>query len=114
MKRLTLLGILLVAVLACTAAMSTPEPAHAILCCDNGGYNTSQKWASAATCSAAQTAYRALTKPEADAFCGGSTRVCAFTIPPCEDWSAMDPVNPWKIDGVATFGCREECGPILP
>jgi hypothetical protein len=112
MKRTTLLGILLVAVLACTAALSTPVPAHAILCCV-GGEQTAQYWAKAATCAAAQTAYRALARPEADAVCSPNT-VCIFTIPPCEDWSSMDPANPWKIDGVATFGCREACGPPTP
>ena len=114
MKRLTMLGILLVAVLACTAAFSTPEPAQALMCCDNGGYTTAQYWASASTCSGAQTAYRALARPEANDFCGGSTMVCAMSIPPCEDWTAEDPANPWKIDGVMTFGCREDCGPIYP
>jgi hypothetical protein len=113
MKRTTLLGILMVAVLACTAALSTPKPAHAIMCCVTGE-QTSSQWAMAPTCAAAQTAYRALTRPEADATCGGSTLVCAFTIPPCEDWSSMDPNNPWKIDGPANFGCKEPCGPLTP
>lgn len=114
MKRLTLLGVLLVAVLACTAAFSTPTPAHALLCCDNGGYGTAQYWAKGATCAAAQTAYRALALPEAQADCGGATKVCAFTIPPCEDWHLEDPANPFKIDGISTYGCKEDCGPITP
>jgi hypothetical protein len=113
MKRLTILGVLLMAVLVCAAAVSTPKPAQAIMCCDNGGYQTAQYWAKAPTCSEAQTAYRALARPEANDFCGGSTYVCAFTIPPCEDWSAYDSANPWKIDGVATFGCKDVC-PIYP
>jgi len=114
MKRTTLLGVLLVAVLACSAALTTVRPAHALMCCDNGGYTTAQYWAKAPTCAGAQTAYRALAKPEADAACGGATLVCGFSIPPCEDWTAMDPQNPWKIDGIATYGCKETCGPIYP
>lgn len=113
MKRTTLLGVLLVAVLACTAALSTPRPAHALLCCITGE-QTSQYWTKAPTCAQAQADYRALARPEADATCGGSTYVCAFTIPACEDWHLQDPINIWKIDGVANFGCREDCGPILP
>src|SRR5688500_8842957 len=114
MKRAALLGALLVAVLACTAAFSTPEPVQALLCCDNGGYTTAQYWTKGPTCSDAQTQFRTLARAEASAYCGGSTMVCALSIPPCEDWTAEDPANPWKIDGVATFGCREDCGPIYP
>jgi hypothetical protein len=113
MKRTTLLGILMVAVLACTAAISTPQPAHAILCCVTGEI-TSQQWTMAPTCAQAQTAYRALVRQETIDTCGSSTAVCALSIPPCEDWSAMDPNNPWKIDGQATFGCKEQCGPPTP
>lgn len=108
MKRTTLLGVLLVAVFACSMAFSTPQPAHAILCCI-GNYQTAQYWAKGPTCADAQAAYRALARPEADAFCGGSTYVCAFSIPVCEDWYHEDPANPWKLDNVATFGCKEQC-----
>ncbi len=115
MKRAALLTALLVAVLACAAALSKPAPLHAIMCCDNGGYTTQQYyWVKAATCAAAQTAFRALAKPEANDFCGGSTLVCAITIPPCQDWSSQDPANPWYVSGVMTFGCKETCGPPLP
>ena len=108
MKRTALLGILLVAVLACTMAFSTAKPAHALLCCETG-YQTAQYWAKGPTCADAQAAYRALARPEADATCGGSTYVCAFTIPPCEDWSTVDPANPYKLDNVSTFGCKYTC-----
>jgi hypothetical protein len=113
MKRTTLLGILLVAVLACTAALSTPVPAHAIMCCVTGE-QTAQYWAKGTTCANAQAAYRALALPEAQATCGGSTLVCAFTLPPCEDWHLEDPANPYKLDGVANYGCKEPCGPLTP
>ncbi|HEV8580510.1 MAG TPA: hypothetical protein VGX68_15695 [Thermoanaerobaculia bacterium] len=113
MKRTVLLGTLLIALLVCALAISTPKPAHALLCCV-GYYQTAQYWTKAPTCAEAQAAYRALARPEADDTCGGSTYVCAFSIPPCEDWTSEDPANPWKIDGVATFGCREDCGPIYP
>lgn len=116
MKRTAYLGALLVAILACTAALSTPRPAHALLCCDNGGYMTSQYWVSAPTCAEAQAAFRAAARPEANAFCGGSTYVCATTIPPCWDWSSQDPVNRWFVSGVMTFGCKDTCPrePIYP
>ena len=109
MKRVTLLGVLMVAVLACAAALSAPEPAHALLCCDNGGYSTSQYWYMAATCADAQTLYRAAALPEAQADCGGATRVCSFTLPPCYQSGNM-----WVVDGTATYACKEDCGPILP
>ncbi len=109
MKRLTLLGVLLVAVLACTAAFSTPEPAHAILCCDDGGYSTSPDWKMAATCADAQAQFRAARLPEAQADCGGATLVCAFTLPPCYASGSM-----WVVDGSATYGCRVDCGPPIP
>ncbi len=111
MRRTALLGTLLVAVIACSMAISTPEPAHAIMCCE-GYYQTSQYWTKAPTCAGAQAAYRDLARPEADSICGGSA--CGLSIPPCENWAYEDPANPWKIDGVATFGCLEQCGPILP
>jgi len=111
MKRTTLLGVLLVAVLAVTAALSTPKPAHAIMCCDNGGYQTERYWYMAATCSDAAVLYRAAARPEANDFCGGSTLVCAFSLPPC--YAATDangqPTGMWIIDGVATFGCKDIC-----
>jgi len=109
MKRTALLGAVLGAGLAVTAALLIPAPAQALLCCVSGEV-TSQYWAMAPTCAEAQTAYRALARPEANAVCGSSTSVCAFSIPPCEDNSASDPANPWKIDGTATFGCKEDCG----
>lgn len=115
MRKLTLLGALLIAVLACTAALSTPEPAHAIMCCDYGGYQTDHHWHMANNCTDAGTAYRAAALPEAQAYCGGATRVCVFTLPPC--YAAVDannqPTGMWVIDGPATFGCRETC-PINP
>jgi hypothetical protein len=105
MKRAALLGALLVAVLVCGYAISTPEPAHAILCCDNGGYETPHHWHMASTCSDAQAQHRALSLPEAQAFCGGATKVCGFTLPPCYASGAM-----WVVDGPATFSCRwDEC-----
>ena len=109
MKRMTLLGGIVVAALAVSGTLSIPRPAHALLCCETG-YTTAQYWAKGPTCLDAQAAYRALARPEADATCGGSTNVCGFTIPPCEDWAAEDPANPWKIDGIAHFGCKYECG----
>ena len=109
MKRTALLGLLLVAVLACTAAFSTPEPAHALMCCDNGGYTTSQYFVWAPTCSEALASYRAWVRPEAEDFCGGATRVCQFTTPPCVEWNGG-----YKVSGLATFGCKESCGPIGP
>lgn len=109
MKRTALLGLLLVAVLACAAAFSTPEPAHALKCCDNGGYNTSQWFVWAPTCSEALSNYRSYTLPEAQDFCGGATLVCNFTTPPCLEWNGG-----YKVNGWATFGCTETCGPILP
>jgi hypothetical protein len=99
----------LVAVVAFTLAISTPRPLHAILCCTDCGYTTSQYWTKAPTCAEAQTAYRALAKPEADSICGGTNASCALSIPPCEDWHLEDPANPWKIDGVASFCCKDTC-----
>ena len=115
MKRVTLLGVVLVAVLACTAALSTPTPAHAIMCCVTG-FQTDHHWHMASSCSAAATAYRAAALPEAQATCGGSTLVCAFTLPPC--YAAVDannqPTGMWVIDGPANHGCREQCDPQNP
>ena len=104
MKRFALLGAVLVAVLACTAALSTPEPAHAILCCDNAGYTTQQYWYMAATCSEAQTQYRAAARAEAAGTCGSTFNVCALAIPPCYQSGSM-----WVVDGIATYGCKEDC-----
>ncbi len=109
MKRTALLGLLLVAVLACAAAFSAPEPAHALLCCDNGGYTTSNWFFWAPTCSEAMASYRAQVLPEAQDFCGGPTLVCQFTTPACYPWNGG-----YKVNGVSTFGCREPCGPIGP
>ena len=109
MRRTALLGTLLVAVIACSMALSAPKPLHAILCCDGATDPTAQYWASGPTCADAQAAYRALARPEANAACGSSFNVCAFTIPPCENWSYEDPANPFKIDGVAYYGCKYQC-----
>ena len=109
MKRTACLGALLAALLACAAALSKPAPLHAVLCCDNGGYTTGQYWVKAPTCSQAQAAFRTAARPEANAFCGGSTLVCAISIPSCQDWSSQDPANPWYVSGVMTFGCKEQC-----
>lgn len=109
MKRVTLLGVLLVAVLACTAAFSTPEPAHALMCCDNGGYSTAQYWTMSTTCADAQAQFRAAALPEAQAFCGGPTRVCGASVPNCYTSGSM-----FVADGFMYFGCKEDCGPILP
>jgi len=114
MSRTTYLGLLLVAILACTAALSTPRPAYAIMCCDNGGYMTSLYWTKGPTCAQAQASFRALARPEANTFCGGSTLVCAMSIPPCYDWSSQDPANPFFVSGYMTFGCKEPCGPLTP
>jgi hypothetical protein len=116
MNRTFYLGTLLVALLACAAALSKPAPLQAILCCDNGGYQTSQYWVKAPTCAEAQAAFRAMARPEANAFCGGSTLVCAITVPPCYFWGYEDPANPWVASGVMTFGCKETCPrePIYP
>jgi hypothetical protein len=108
MRRTALLGALLVTVLACTLAISTPQPVQALQCCV-GTYYTQQYWTKAPTCSEAQTAYRNLARQEADAVCGGSLTSCALSIPPCENWYNEDPANPWKLDGIASFGCKEYC-----
>jgi hypothetical protein len=108
MNRVKLLGCIVVATLAVSGALSAPQPAHAQLCCETG-YQTAQYRAMGPTCADAQAAYRALARPEADAACGGSTMVCAFSIPPCEDNSGYDPANPWVIDGVANYGCKYDC-----
>lgn len=112
MKRTALLVALLTAVIVCSLSLSTPRPAlAALLCCDNGGYQTSQYFVMASTCSQANSNYRSLAFPEAADVCGGSTRVCGFTMPPCyynTDFGA------YIVNGLATFGCKEDCGPILP
>ena len=113
MKRKFFLLGALVAVLACSMAISTPRPLHAIMCCDNGGYTTAQYWVMKPTCSEAQTEYRAQARPEANAFCGSSFQVCAFSIPGCYSFVDEYGVTWWVVDGIATFGCKEEC-PIYP
>ena len=110
MKRTTCLGALLAALLACTAALSKPVPLHAIMCCDNGGYQTSLYWVYAPTCSEAQAAFRAAARPEANDFCGGSTLVCAISTPACYYYTDL---NAWVVSGALTFGCKEQC-PIYP
>lgn len=109
MRRTAILGALLVAVFACSMAFTTPQPLHAIMCCEGAVYETAQYWASGPTCADAQAAYRAAARPEANNVCGSSFNVCAFTIPPCEDWTSIDPANPWKIDGVSRYGCKYQC-----
>ena len=112
MKRTVYLGALLVAMIACAAALSKPAPLHAILCCDNGGYTTQQYyWVMAPTCSEAQAAFRAAARPEANDFCGGSFYVCAISTPACYYYSDL---NQWVVSGLLTFGCKEDCGPIYP
>jgi len=112
MKRTTYLGALLVAILACTAALSTPRPAHAIMCCDDGGYTTDMYWAQKPTCSEAQSAFRALALPEAQAYCGGATRVCSISLPGC--YSTLSPYGwEWEVTGRMTFGCKDTC-PLYP
>jgi hypothetical protein len=106
MKRTALLAALLVAI-ACTMALSTPRPLHAILCCDNC-CATTQHWVMRPTCSEAQTAYRAEALPEAQADCGGATQVCAFSIPACYASGGQ-----WVVDGTASFGCKYQCE-IIP
>jgi len=114
MKRIAVLGVLLVAVLVCTAALSTPKPAQAIMCCDNGGYSTSQHWVMKPTCAEAQSAFRAEALPEAQADCGGATLVCGATVPGC--YSVVDEFGntQWVADGWMYYGCKEPCGPIYP
>ena len=94
--KVTITDTLLATIINCALALMTPGALHDIQCCETG-YITAQYFAKGPTCADAQAAYRALARPEADATCGGSTYVCAFSIPPCEDWSSQDPVNPWKI-----------------
>ena len=107
MKRTVLLAALLVAI-ACTMALSTAKPLYALFCCDCPGcYATVQHWVMRPTCSEAQTAYRAETLPEAQADCGGP--VCSFSIPAC--YASGDQ---WVVDGIATYGCRYDCGPPIP
>ena len=113
MKRTACLGALLAALLACAAALSKPAPLHAVMCCDNGGYSTSYYWVKGPTCADAQAAFRALARPEANDFCGGSTLVCDISIPPCYYWGMEDPANPWMVSGYMMFGCKEQC-PIYP
>ena len=51
----------------------------------------------------------ALSLPEAQEFCGGATKVCGFTLPPCYASGAM-----WVVDGPATFSCRWDDCTIQP
>jgi hypothetical protein len=100
MERPVLLGALLVAVLVCSLAVSTPRPAHAIQCCDHAYYSTSQYWVMASTCADAQVAFRAAALPEAQATCAPEG-VCAVTIPPCYTYDGM-----YVVDGVMYHGCK--------
>ena len=108
MSRTTYLGLLLVAILVCTAALSTPRPAHAALCCDRETYTTGAYWAAKPTCAEAQAAFLALARPEAADFCGGPLKVCAINTPMC-DIFPMDPLNPWEVNGVMTYSCKVAC-----
>ncbi len=108
MKRTALLGVLLVAVLVCTAALSTPKLA-AFPCCDSpGGYGTSQYWLMEPTCAAAQSAFRAAAIDEAYANCGGGDP-CSISIPGCYQSGGM-----WVVDGHMYHGCMVDCGPPIP
>lgn len=109
MKRTALLGALLVAVIACSMAFSTPQPAQAIMCCE-GNYSTPQGWRMAATCDEAQAAVRADLLPYAQADCGGALKVCgAYLDAPCypKDGQIVS-------DGYLYYGCKAECGPLVP
>ena len=108
MKRTVQLGALLVAVLACSLAISTPQPAQAIRCCDNAGYSTQQYWVMKPTCAEAQSAFRAAALPEAQAFCDPDF-VCATQIPGC--YTAYDANNQlmYVVDGWMYFGCTYFC-----
>jgi hypothetical protein len=108
MKRTALLGVLLAAALACTAALSTSKLA-AFPCCENPyGYSTSQYWVMESTCSAAQTAFRVAAINEAYANCGGWDP-CSVSIPGCYQSGGM-----WVVDGFMYHGCMAECGPPSP
>jgi len=109
MKRTTLLGVLLVAVLACSAALTTVRPAHAILCCEDGGSSSVQHWKMASTCADAQAQWRAEALPEAQADCGGVTKVCNTSVPDCYLSNGM-----YVADGFLSWGCRVDCGPLTP
>ncbi|HEX9942164.1 MAG TPA: hypothetical protein VGG03_09120 [Thermoanaerobaculia bacterium] len=108
MKRTVLLGALLVAVLACSLALSTPTPLHALRCCDYGGYSTSQHWVMKPTCSEAQSAFRAEALPEAQAFCNPDF-ACAITIPGCYTFTDENGVLWYVVDGWMYFGCTYYC-----
>jgi hypothetical protein len=109
MKRTALLGALLVAVLACSLAISTPKPAHALRCCDCPGcFSTAQYWVMKPTCAEAQSAFRAMALPEAQAFCDPDL-VCATSIPGCytvyDDFGNLQ----YVADGWMHFGCSYYC-----
>lgn len=108
MRRPALSTVLFVAALALLGELSVPAGLEADWCLD-GPFSTSQYWATAPTCTSAQTLFRSQAFPEAAAICGGATKVYGFTTPPCQDWSAQDPANPWLVDGYATFYCRYLC-----
>jgi hypothetical protein len=110
MKRTVVLGALLVAIFACSFALSTPRPLHALRCCDFGDYTTSQHWVMKPTCSEAQSAFRSEALPEAQAFCSPDL-VCAVTVPDC--YPVYDSTNTvitgWVADGWMHFGCSYYC-----
>jgi hypothetical protein len=113
MKRTALLGALVVAVIACTFAVSTPRPAHAILCCDNyGAFATSRYWEMGASCQEAADKFRAAGMPEAQAICNPDY-VCGVVLPPCY-YDSMK--GAWVVDGEMIFDCTYRCtiGPIDP
>jgi hypothetical protein len=108
MKRTALLGALLVAVLACSLAVSTPKPLHALRCCDNAGYSTSQYWVMKPTCAEAQSAFRSMALPEAQATCNPDL-VCATSVPGC--YTVVDEFGQtqYVADGWMYFGCTYQC-----
>lgn len=111
MKRTALLGALLTAVLVCSLSLSTPKPAHALLCCVDGYQLPYYYWVGASTCSEAISLFRSLAYPDAADICGGTTKVCNFVTPTCYYDSGY---GGWVVGEKARFGCREDCGPILP
>lgn len=107
MARSFRLGTLLVAVLTCSLAVSTPKPVLALRCCALG-YITSQYWVMKPTCSEAQAAFRTAALPEAQAVCAPEF-VCQITIPSC--YSAYDAYGNlvYVVDGLMNHGCTYSC-----
>lgn len=107
MKRTALLGALLVAVIACSMAITTPKPAHAFRCCDNAYYGTSRYWEMGATCDEARSKFISASMPEARAICDPEN-VCNVSIPNCY-YDSMK--GAWVVDGEMYFGCTYYCIP---